>query len=389
MHNSRHAAALVVAAILFACTSGASLPSRGATLPQQAVGSVAWLLTNINSQEPMYTSLWTRSKELFRQVLQQNTDAVKSAASELSALQNATGSREPDNATRVAMHMRHGNTPKWFLGQGAEGGRVAKKEGYRRVLRRQKANQRNTEDQWLRCHRRYVAELQSNTASSAPWDVLFYGDSIMESWRGTFLGMPWGPFQKVLPIWEGNFERQPYKSHALGIAGDKAEHLLWRLENGELPSGARHPKIVGVMIGTNDLVDNCTMQHADQTAQSILDVYHLLHTKLPNTHILSLAILPKGETWPNRCSDAILSVNIQLQAFAELNPGYVHFVDVGIAFLGDALVGGKKDVSEALMPDSLHPSSVGMRILATRLEPIIRRLISTPAIASLDRVAVV
>ncbi len=30
---------------------------------------------------------------------------------------------------------------------------------------------------------RYVAELQSNAASRAPWDVLFYGDSIMESWR--------------------------------------------------------------------------------------------------------------------------------------------------------------------------------------------------------------
>ena len=62
-----------------------------------------------------------------------------------------------------------------------------------------------------------------------------------------------------------------------------------------------------------DLVDNCTMEHADQTAQSILDVYYLLHSELPNTHILSLAILPKGETWPNRCSEAILSVNAQLQ----------------------------------------------------------------------------
>ena len=29
----------------------------------------------------------------------------------------------------------------------------------------------------------YVAELQSNAASSMSWDVLFYGDSIMESWR--------------------------------------------------------------------------------------------------------------------------------------------------------------------------------------------------------------
>ena len=67
-----------------------------------------------------------------------------------------------------------------------------------------------------------------------------------------------------------------------------------------------------------DLVDHCTMEHADQTAQSILDVYHLLRLELPNTHILSLAILPKGETWPNRCSDAIVSVNTQLQACSDL-----------------------------------------------------------------------
>ena len=225
-----------------------------------------------------------------------------------------------------------------------------------------------------------------------------------------------------------------------------------------------------------DLVDNCTVEHADQTAQSILNVYHLLHSELPNTHILSLAILPKGESWPNRCSDAILSVNTQLevcpiffhafrssaaslcprpahfsvvllpmdkaflyhcrnatltnnalhtrhprwqlecsqnavtqpqqpllrkvptlicsifksayfdchtctgltgpqasfggrstdngkhaavQAFAELNPGFVHFADLGLAFLGDKLTAGKYDVLEALMPDSLHPSSGG------------------------------
>ncbi len=46
-----------------------------------------------------------------------------------------------------------------------------------------------------------------------------------------------------------------------------------------------------------------------------------------------------------------------MQAFAELNPEFIHFVDLGSAFLGDELAGGKKDVSEALMPDSLHPSS--------------------------------
>ena len=92
-----------MAAILFACTSGATLPSRSDMIPQQAVGSVAWLLTNIKSQEPMYTSLWTRSKELFKQVLLQNANGVKSAAEGLAALQNATGSQGPENATLVCI----------------------------------------------------------------------------------------------------------------------------------------------------------------------------------------------------------------------------------------------------------------------------------------------
>ena len=101
MRSGRHAASLLVAAILFACTSGTTLPSGGEAVPQQAVGSIAWLLTNIKSQDPTYTSLWTRSKELFKQVLQQNTNAVKSATEGLAALQNATRSRRPENATPV------------------------------------------------------------------------------------------------------------------------------------------------------------------------------------------------------------------------------------------------------------------------------------------------
>ena len=31
--------------------------------------------------------------------------------------------------------------------------------------------------------RRYVEELEGNEASTSAWDVLFYGDSIMEEWR--------------------------------------------------------------------------------------------------------------------------------------------------------------------------------------------------------------
>lgn len=36
----------------------------------------------------------------------------------------------------------------------------------------------------------------------------------------------------------------------MACSGDKVEQLVWRLENGELPT-ARQPKVVVVQIGTN------------------------------------------------------------------------------------------------------------------------------------------
>ena len=62
-----------------------------------------------------------------------------------------------------------------------------------------------------------------------------------------------------------------------------------------------------------DLVGNCSARSAQETAQSILEINTVLHAELPSTHILMLAVLPKGEQWPNRCSDSILSVNAELQ----------------------------------------------------------------------------
>lgn len=41
-------------------------------------------------------------------------------------------------------------------------------------------------------------------------------------------------------------------------------------------------------------------------------------------------------------------------------------------------MGGRYEVKEALMPDSLHPSAVGMRIISAQLEPLIASLLRTP-----------
>jgi len=51
--------------------------------------------------------------------------------------------------------------------------------------------------------------------------------------------------------------------------------------------------------------------------------------------------------------------------------------DVVQAFLSETLEGNKFEIKETLMPDSMHPSAVGMRIIATRLEPLVSQLVAS------------
>ena len=50
-----------------------------------------------------------------------------------------------------------------------------------KTLRRQRHHS-TVEDTWLTCHRQFVKELDEWDKQGG-WDVLFYGDSIVEEWR--------------------------------------------------------------------------------------------------------------------------------------------------------------------------------------------------------------
>ena len=47
---------------------------------------------------------------------------------------------------------------------------------------RKKRHHNTVEDTWLTCHRQFVKELEEWDKQGG-WDVLFYGDSIVEEWR--------------------------------------------------------------------------------------------------------------------------------------------------------------------------------------------------------------
>src|SRR5258706_11609562 len=88
---------------------------------------------------------------------------------------------------------------------------------------------------WMKRHEAFVEE-----AKKGGFDVLFQGDSITDGWRN-------GAQKK---IWDATFA--PLKAANFGISGDRTQHVLWRLQNGEF-EGLTLPKVVVLMIGTNNI----------------------------------------------------------------------------------------------------------------------------------------
>ncbi|MEI6467441.1 MAG: GDSL-type esterase/lipase family protein, partial [Verrucomicrobiota bacterium] len=89
---------------------------------------------------------------------------------------------------------------------------------------------------WVKRHDGFV-----QIAKQGGVDVLFVGDSITDGWRRLERG-------GGKATWDREFA--PLKSANFGISGDRTQHVLWRLENGEL-DGFK-PKAIVLMIGTNN-----------------------------------------------------------------------------------------------------------------------------------------
>ena len=177
-------------------------------------------------------------------------------------------------------------------------------------------------------------------------DLLFLGDSITQGWGGN---ETWRRF--YAPRHAANF----------GIGGDRTEHVLWRLEHGEV-EGIR-PKLVVLMIGTNNSGSNT----AEAIANGVTAIVKSLREKLPETKILLLGVFPRAER-PGSIRDKLAEVNAQI---AKLDDGKtVKYLDIGKSFLQD-----DGTIARDVMPDFLHLSPKGYRIWADAMEPTLQAML--------------
>jgi lysophospholipase L1-like esterase len=160
----------------------------------------------------------------------------------------------------------------------------------------------------------------------------------------------------------------------IGFSGDRTQHVLWRLENGEITFGDGHePKLAVIMIGTNN--SNGNDNTAEEIALGIEAIVASLRAKLPDTKILLLAIFPRGEAKPSDNPQRDKNAKASARASKLADGKMVHYLDIG-----PKLTNADGTISPDVMPDYLHLSPQGYQQWADAIEDKVKELMGeTPA----------
>jgi len=180
-------------------------------------------------------------------------------------------------------------------------------------------------------------------------DLIFIGDSITHSWEGG-----------GKELWAEYYA--PRNAVNMGFSGDRTQHVLWRLENGNIDGIS--PKAAVIMIGTNN--SNGKDNTAEEIADGMIGICKKLRKELPKMKILLLAVFPRGEK-PNSQREKIAKANDLAGKIADGK--MIHYLDIGPKFLEP-----DKSLSKEIMPDYLHLTPKGYKIWAEAIEPKVKEL---------------
>lgn len=198
---------------------------------------------------------------------------------------------------------------------------------------------------WVKRHDGFVA-----IAKKGDVNVLLLGDSITDAWRGG----------QAKPTWDKIFV--PLKTANFGISGDQTQHVLWRIQNGELEG--IQPKVAMLMIGTN----NMGSHSAEQIADGITAIVKTLREKSPTTKVMLLAIFPRDAKPETANRKKIAAVNAII---AKLDDGKnVRYLDLAEKFLQE-----DGTLTREIAPDLLHLSPRGYEIWGEAVTPLLTEML--------------
>ena len=205
---------------------------------------------------------------------------------------------------------------------------------------------------WLERHNAFNERIKKGNV-----DLLMIGDSITHWWD-----------KAGKKIWNHYYANR--NAVNLAISGDRTEHVLWRLENGNIDGIS--PKLAVLMIGTN----NHMSSPPEVTARDIRLIVKKLHTKLPGTKILVLAIFPRGGGDDDGARQINMKVNDLIANIGDGN--MVHYLNINQAFLNG------RQLRQNLIPDGTHPNEKGYAAWAETMEPTIAKLLNEEPSTQID-----
>jgi lysophospholipase L1-like esterase len=195
-------------------------------------------------------------------------------------------------------------------------------------------------ERWAARYAQITQEIQAKQP-----DILFLGDSITEGWEAN-------PNE-----WKALIG--PYTAVNAGIASDGIQHMLWRVQNGNLG----RPKLVVVLAGINNLVG----EPESRVARGVNDLVEAIRIRSPTSKIILLGIFPCRESPTNPIRTKIRSVNYRLDTVAIHH--HITFMDIGDFFLDDG------HLLARISRDSLHLTRQGYRRFVEALWPTMERIL--------------
>lgn len=199
---------------------------------------------------------------------------------------------------------------------------------------------------WEARHQSKIAQAHEQSV-----ELVFIGDSITQHWESA-----------GKQVWDEHYQK--LNSLNLGFAGDRTEHVLWRLQNGAVDN--IQPKVAVLLIGTNN-----TGQRMDSTQDTLLGIKAIvseIRQRLPKTKLLLLAIFPSQASPKHEMRLRNSDINTHIADLNKLEN--VFFLDIGKIF-----VGPRGKLNTELMPDLLHLSAEGYQRWAESMAPLLSQLL--------------
>lgn len=212
---------------------------------------------------------------------------------------------------------------------------------------------------WVANHYKRMMDLADK--SPEKFEIVFVGDSITKKW-----------LDQSGSLWADNFgdEDSPYYGLNLGVPGDRTDHVLYRLKSkaegglGILDNPAIQPKVIVLMIGTNNLFPP---HSAEQIAGGIEAVAKRLRELRPDAKLIICSVLPSNSEEKDK--EQVQPANATLPALAESLAENVRYLNLFPAFLDEQ---GKKRTD--CYADGLHLNEAGYAIWLRELMPLLQEV---------------